>query len=455
VDVVADKVGSVVDIVARLERIPPFAWHIRARLILGIGTFFDAFDLLAITFALPAVVSEWQMSPQQVGAVLSAAFAGQLIGALVSGWFAERWGRLYVANITIALFSITSLACAFAWNPLSLIVVRFIQGLGLGGEVPIATTYITELSPSGVRGRFYILYELLFVFGLIGAGLLGAVMVPRLGWQSMFILGAVPALLTVVLRRLLPESPRWLAGQGRAAEADAVVRSIEQAAAARGIALAAPRPDLVAVTQARGDWREMFGPVYRRRTYCVWAMWFCCFSTTYGLTSWLPTLYRTQFHLSLQQSLNYGMMTNLIGICGSLLCAFLVDRVGRRIIFTLGLAGGGLVLLALAVAGVGGPLMLLGFVSVGSAFLSSVSIGLNLYTPELYPTRIRAFASSIGGSWQRLAAFLGPIVIGTLLPLYGLDSVFLYFGGLALLGAAITWCFALETAGRKLEDVSP
>ncbi|MGA7433035.1 MAG: MFS transporter, partial [Xanthobacteraceae bacterium] len=186
-------------IAARLDRLPVSSWHIRVRLILGIATFFDAMDLLAISFAVPAIVGPWHLSPQQIGLIISAAFAGQLIGALVAGWAAEMFGRLRTVVIATALFSVMSLACAFAWDAQSLAIFRFIQGIGLGGEIPVATTYIIELAREKGRGRFYILYELVFVFGLVIAGLLGSIMVPRLGWQSMFYLGAAPALLAVVL----------------------------------------------------------------------------------------------------------------------------------------------------------------------------------------------------------------------------------------------------------------
>ena len=438
-----------------MARIPAFSWHVKARMILGVGTFFDAFDLLAISFALPAFIGTWHMSPGQIGSVISAAFVGQLVGALLGGWFAERWGRLRVANLAIALFSVMSLACAFAWSPTSLIVIRLIQGVGLGAEVPVATTYITEIAQARGRGRFYILYELIFVAGLIAAGLLGTVLVPWLGWQSLFVIGAAPALLSLVLLRLMPESPRWLALMGRATQADAVVRQIENAAARAGIALPPPVPEPVVPSSARGDWREMFSPAYRRRTFSIWAMWFCCFSTSYGLVSWLPSLYRGVFHLPLQQALFYGLITQLVGVCGSFSCAMIVDRIGRRLCFTVGLAAGGLILLALWAVGVSSALILLVFVSASGFFISAVAIGLNLYTPELYPTRIRAFASSVGGAWQRVAAAIGPIVVGTLLPLYGLGPVFIYFGALAILGALITWWFALETAGRELEELSP
>jgi putative MFS transporter len=444
-------------LLARLERIPTAWWHVRARMILGVATFFDAFDLLAISFALPALVGVWKMTPSQVGLVLSAAFVGQLLGAIVAGWAAERYGRLFVTTITIAIFSVMSLACAFAWDPNSLIAFRFLQGIGLGGEVPIATTYISELARAEGRGRFYILYELVFSFGLVAAGVIGYLIVPRIGWQSMFIVGAAPALIVFFLRRLLPESPRWLVSRGRLAEADDAIAGIERSVAGSGYALPPPLPAAAVPARAREAtrWGEFLTGRYLKRSLTVWALWFCCFSTTYGLTSWLPTLYKTIFNLSLSHSLLYGMITNLTGICGSAICAFSIDRIGRRRWFGFAFLCGGATLLALWYVGPSTAVTLLVFVSLGAFFMSSVSIALNLYTPELYPTRIRAFASSVGGAWQRVAATIGPLVVAALVTPYGLGSVFLYFGGLAILGGVLAFLFGTETKGQILEELSP
>jgi len=352
-----------------------------------------------------------------------------------------------------------SFACAFAWDAHSLMAFRFIQGLGLGAEVPIATTYIIELARGEGRGRFYILYELVFSFGLVGAALLGYLMVPQLGWQSMFYLGALPTILALFLTRLLPESPRWLAGQGRLAEADAIVSQIERRIEASGKtilppAATAPVPEALASEAPRRRWFEMLDPAYRRRTLGVWAMWFCCFSTTYGLTAWMPTLYRATFNLSLSQALGYGLVAQICSIVGSALCALNIDRVGRRLWFSVALLLGGATLVALAVTGASSALMLLVFVSFSSFFMSSVAIGLNLYTAEIYPTRIRAFASSVGGAWQRVAAASGPIVVAYLLTGVGLNSVFAYFGVVALIGAAVAAGFTVETKNRSLEVAS-
>ncbi len=442
-------------IAARLERLPFSSFHIKVRLILGIATFFDAVDLLAVSFALPALAGPWQLSPAQIGGVISAAFAGQIVGAFLGGWAAELIGRLRTVAFAVAIFGVMSLACAFAWDAQSLMTFRFIQGIGLGAEVPVATTYIIEFARRDGRGRFYILYELLFSFGLVGAAALGYWLVPLLGWQSLFYLGGLPAILSVFLLWLLPESPRWLAGQGRLDEADAIVGRIEKEIEITGAVLPPPIVVVAPAQQPPRRWLEMLNPFYRPRTLGVWAMWFCCFSTVYGLNTWMPTLYRTHFNLTLPQALGYGLIVQLCGIAGSILCAFNIDKIGRRLWFVAALSGGGASLLILAWIGASTAILLLTFVSLGSFFMSSVAIGLNLYTAEIYPTRMRAFASSVGGAWQRAAAASGPIVVAALLTRGGLNWVFVYFGVVALIGAAVASRFTVDTAQRSLEAVSP
>jgi len=443
------------DILARMERLPVSWWHVRARIIVGIGTFFDAVDLLAIAYVLPVLVGLWHMNPQQVATVLSAAFWGQLIGALVAGWAAELWGRLRVTTIAIGTYSVMSLACAFAWDPTSLIVFRFVQGIGLGAEVPIANTYVNEIARAAVRGRFYLLFQMVFGIGIVTASVLGYFLVPSLGWQSMFYIGTLPALLVFAMRFLLPESPRWLVQKGRFAEADRIVAGIEDSIRRTGKTL--PPPTIAAASAAtpqRTRWFEMFQGIYLKRTLSDWAFWFCCFSTSYGLSTWLPTLYRTVFKLSVVQSLEYGMITSFGGIFAALCCAFFIDYVGRRAWFIGSFILGGLALLTLWPVGADTAEKVLTFVTIGSFFISSLALAINLYTSEIYPTRIRAFAGAVGGAWQRVAAILGTNVVAWLLPL-GTGSLFLYFGGLAILGGVLAYFFAVETKGKSLEELSP
>ena len=199
--------SSVDGIVAQIERLPTSWWQIKTRIIVGTATFFDAFDALAIASVLPVIAPLWKLAPQQIGWLISAGFLGQLLGALVFGWVAERHGRITAMVWSIALFSVMSLVCALAWDYNSLLAFRTMQGIGLGGEVPVAAVFISELARAQGRGRFVLLYELVFPVGLVAASLAGLWVVPHLGWPYMFAIGALPGFLALVLRRLLPEVP--------------------------------------------------------------------------------------------------------------------------------------------------------------------------------------------------------------------------------------------------------
>jgi len=178
----------------RIERLPvtrPVVW---LRNVVGAATFFDGYTVLAIAYAMPVLVREWQLTPQQAGLILSSGYLGQLAGAVLFGWLAERAGRLRVLLATIALFVTMDAACLFAWDAWSMMAFRFVQGIGTGGEVPVASAYISEFIGARWRGRFFLLYEATFLAGLLGAGLIGYLLVPAYGWKAMFAVGLVPAI---------------------------------------------------------------------------------------------------------------------------------------------------------------------------------------------------------------------------------------------------------------------
>jgi putative MFS transporter len=453
-ETVAAGDGSIDDVVARIERLPISPWHVKTRIIIGVATFFDAFDALAIAFVLPVLVPAWKLTGPQIGFLISAGYVGQLAGALFFGWMAERVGRVPAIVWSILIFAVMSLACAFAWDYGSLTFARVIQGFGLGGEVPVAATYISELARAKGRGRFVLLYELVFPIGLVAAGLLGAWIVPRFGWQWMFVIGAIPALVAGLLQRLLPESPRWLASRSRTAQAQAALNFIERATeSSTGRPLPAPRPVARGAPRA-ASLSDLFGPTYLRRTLVVWTIWFSAYFFNYGLVVWLPTIYSTVFKLPLQQSLQYGLITQAVGLCGALTCALTIDRVGRRPWFAFAFAVNAVTLGALALLGPDSPQRLLVFVSGGYFFVSVLSIGVYVYTPELYPTRARAIAVGAATAWLRFASILGPGIVGLIVG-GGLGRVFLVFALVAVVGAVVTGLFAVETKGRVLEEVSP
>jgi putative MFS transporter len=447
----ADKLD---DVVARIERLPISSWHVKARLIIGVATFFDAFDALAIAFVLPVLVPLWKLTAPQVGIMISVGYLGQLVGALLFGWVAQRFGRVKAMVWSILVLALMSFACAFAWDYASLLVFRAVQGIGLGGEVPVAAVYISEIARAKGRGRFVLLYELIFPIGLVAAGLAGSWIVPNLGWQYMFLIGGLPAVLAVFMQRLLPESPRWLAVRGRHAEAEKALQYIEQATER---ATGEPLPKAQTVVSTRGKpatWSDLFGRDYLQRTLVVWMMWFSAYLITYGLTVWLPTIYRTVFHLPLEVSLQYGLITQVIGLLGTLTCALTIDYWGRRPWFAVAFAGAAAALCALWFVGATNPERVLVLVSAAFFCSSVLSIGVYLYTPELYPTRSRAIGVGTATAWLRVASMIGPTVVGMMVST-GLDNVFLAFGLVAAVAALITAIFAVETKGRVLEEISP
>jgi putative MFS transporter len=279
-------------VAARIERLPFSSWHLKARVLIGTATFFDAFDALTIAQVLPVLRPLWGLNGPEIGVLISAGYLGQLFGALMIGYCAERWGRLPALVGSISVMAIMSLLCGLAWNYESLLIFRTIQGIGLGGQVPIAAVYISEIAKAHKRGRFVILYECIFTFGLFISGFIGSFVVPRFGWETMFFIGTAPILIALSLRSLLPESPRWLASRNRLDEAtsamDRIEREIEKSS---GNKLPAPTEWVPADTK-RASWRDIVGPDYLRRSIVVWIIWFTTFFITYGLGTWLPTLYR-------------------------------------------------------------------------------------------------------------------------------------------------------------------
>jgi MFS transporter, putative metabolite:H+ symporter len=448
------KKGTVDDVVARIERLPISSWHLKARFIVGVATFFDGFDALAIAYVLPVIAPQWHLTPPQIGLLLSASFLGQLLAALFFGWFAERYGRMPAIIWSTLIYSVMSLACAFAWDFNSLLVLRTLQGIGIGGEVPVAITYIAELSRAERRGRFLLLYELVFPIGLVAAVLVGALVVPFFGWQWLFVIGALPAFVVFFMQRLLPESPRWLATKGRYEEADAVVSMIEKAVE-RSTGQLPPVQPVVRTRERAASLADLFGSEYLGRTLSAWAIWAACFFCNFGLVVWLPSIYRTVFHLSVSDALIYTLVTQSVGLIGCLICALSIDFFHRRLWFAGAFVGAAAFFFWLGYVNPGSPVAVLAASSVAFFFISLISIGLYLYTPEIYPTRARAIGITSSACWARIASFVAPNIVGAAMASWGLSSVFLIFAAVACFGALVAGMWLTETRRKVLEVISP
>ncbi|MFD9698031.1 MFS transporter [Lentzea sp. NPDC059081] len=442
-------------IAARLDRLPMSRLALRARLVIGAVTFFDGFDQLLIAYALPALRAEYHLNAVSTTFTITVGAVGMLIGALLTGKLADRFGRVPVVTACVLVYSCTSLFAALAPSLEVLQLARFLQGIGIGGEVLVAATYISEIIGPKTRGRFVLVYELTFVFGLAAAALVSTWVVPAHGWRALFAVGALPVLLAVALRTV-PESPRWLAARGRYDEAEAVLVLLEASARAQHGML----PDIVSSVPGpvaeRPSVLELFRGRYLPRTLVVSVLWFTSFLVNYGIASWLPTIYTSVFHLNVSTALTYSMITTVAGLLGNIVIATTVDLVGRRAGLITGMLGGTLVLgSAAAVAPTQGTQVML-FVSVAAFFVFSVNLALNLYGPELYPTRSRAAGASIGGVFARLGVIAGPIVTGLAFGTgAGIAAVFGVLAVTCLIGGATVALFGVETARQPLESLSP
>lgn len=436
---------------ARLESVPFSSLHLKARILVGSATFFDAFNALALALALPVLIRLWHISPAQTGLLIGISYLGQFIGALLFSLLAEKFGRIPAAAAATALMSVMSLACAAAHSFPALMVYRLIQGIGVGGEMPVAAAYISELSKARGRGKFFMLYEMLFPIGLMATSQIGASVVPQWGWAAMFWIGGIPGLVISVLLLRLPESPRWLIANGRMEEAELIVKQME--ASAKGVVILQIEDHRArSSSPERAGWKDILGPACREKTLIVWALWAIAYFITNSLNNWMPTLYSTVYHLPLQQSLRAASMTNVAQVAILLLCAFYIDRIGRRKWTVAGFLAGGAALAVLGLAGAQNVAVVIILATLSYGVIGSINAVLYLYTPEIYPTRIRAIGTGLATSWLRLASAAGPTIVGFTVASKGVASVFTLFALSSLVGM-LAASRMIETRARRLEEI--
>ncbi len=453
-----EHVGSrEIDLLARIERLPasrPMLW---ARTVVGMATFFDGYTTLAIAYSLPVLAKVWHLSPTTTAAIISSGYLGQLFGAVIFSWLAERIGRLPVLIATTAIFALMSGLCICAWSANSLMLFRFIQGVGTGGEVPVASAYVNEFSSARRRGRFFLLYELLFLIGLVFSGLIGYELVPNLGWKAMFVVGFVPVTIVAVLQLFLPESPRWLINKCRYDDAEKVIAHLEKSLTSHGVVLPEPQPLATPVKApcASASWREMFSPFYRPRTLLLWSLWFGSYMINNGLVTWLPTLYRTVYNVPVDKAIANSFLMTGVALFVSLICALSIDRVGRRRWYTGALILGSIPMICLWANGASTAQSVFLFATLTYSAIQTVTYSLYLYSSELYPTRLRSVGAGLGSAWLRAGSMVGPWMIGLIAAHGSIHVVFIVFAAVGLLTGVICFLWAPETTGRVLEEVSP
>jgi putative MFS transporter len=434
--------------VARLDRVPLNPFHWRLLVTSGLGWMFDAMDVLLIGFLIAPITKEFALAPEQVGLVASAGFVGMFLGAAISGRLADRYGRRIIFQATLVVFSIGAVLSALAPTFETLLAARVVAGLGLGGELPVVATLVSEFSPRAQRGRMIVLLESFWAYGTLAAGLVALFVLPQFGWRGAFVVAALPALYVAYLRSALPESPRYLAERGRSAEADAVVRRVERAGGAALLTLGAA---IAPRRSGRTSVAELWRPAYARRTAMLWILWFGITFTYYGIFLYVPSLLAAR-GLSEVRSNEFFFLSTIAQIPGYFSAAWLVERWGRKPTLIAYLLGTAAAAFLFGNSGAGADAF------AYAALLSFFNLGawgvVYAYSPELYPTAVRATGAGVAAAVGRLGGIIGPFLTPVLVPTLGQSGVFVMFMVVLLVTALSVRLLAEETSGRSLEDIS-
>ena len=434
--------------VARLDRVPLNSFHWRLLITSGLGWMFDAMDVLLIGFLVTPIAKEFTLAPAQIGLVASAGFVGMFLGAAISGRLADRYGRRLIFQATLVLFSIGAVLSALAPTFELLLAARVVAGLGLGGELPVVATLVSEFSPRAQRGRMIVLLESFWAYGTLAAGLVALFVLPQFGWRGAFVVAALPALYVAYLRSALPESPRYLAERGRGAEADAIVRRVERAGGGALLTLGAA---VAPARSGRTSIGELWKPAYARRTAMLWILWFGITFTYYGIFLYVPSLLAAR-GLSEVRSNEFFFLSTIAQIPGYFSAAWLVERWGRKPTLVAYLLGTAASAFLFGNSGTGTDAF------VYAALLSFFNLGAwgVVYTisPELYPTAVRATGAGVAASVGRIGGIIGPFLTPVLVPTLGQSGVFAMFMILLVVTALNVWLLAEETKGRSLEEIA-
>lgn len=392
-------------------------------LIAGTGWLFDAMDVGLLSFILAALKVDWHLTASQLGWIGSINSVGMAVGAFVFGIYADKKGRKSAFLVTLLMFSIASGLSAFAWGLGSLIILRFFIGMGLGGELPVASTLVSESVDPSVRGRVVVLLESFWAVGWILAALIAYFLIPlpAIGWRGAMILCAMPAFYALYLRFNLPDSPRF--------------------------------NQLSSISKKESVWQKiktLWSKTYRKQTAMLWILWFCVVFSYYGMFLWLPSVMIIK-GFDLVHSFGYILLMTLAQLPGYISVAWLIERVGRKWVLVIYLLGTLICAYLFGVSETVSQLLLYG------ALLSFFNLGawgaMYAYTPEQYATHIRATGAGMAASVGRIGGILGPLLVGYLVTMdISIGSIFAIFSVSILFAVIAIILLGTETKQNLLID---
>ncbi|MDY5589418.1 MAG: MFS transporter [Arcanobacterium sp.] len=444
----------------RLERLP-FTRKLGKLLgASGIGWALDAMDVGLISFVIAALAQQWHLTDTEKSWIVSLGFIGMAVGATLGGLLADKIGRRSVFALTLLVYGVATGASALATSVGALLVFRFIVGLGLGSELPVASTLVAEFAPRAIRGRIIVWLEAFWALGWILSALIGTFVVagsPN-GWRWGLLIGAVPAIYALVIRIHAPESVRYLEEKGRHSEAEKIVREYEMSAGMEYVLSAENDADSQAALQAGAQTLEPAAPIepqqtadeensegsrsagtvsiwsrqLRTRTLALWVIWFMINFSYYGAFTWIPSLLADQFG-SLTKSFTFTLIITLAQIPGYAMAAYFIEIIGRRRTLAIFLAGSAVA--AILYGNSNSEAMIIAAGIMLSLFNLGAWGALYAIGPELYPTNVRGTGTGAAAGFGRIASIITPL----------LTPIFIRMGGPFLTFAVFSAAFAIAT----------
>jgi putative MFS transporter len=411
--------------------------------------FFDGFDVYLSANVLGATLKSGFSTIGQNAQFVSATFLGMMLGSFFTGFLGDRYGRRFTYQANLGIFGLASIAAAFAPSMGTLIALRGVMGVGLGAEIVVGFSTMTEFVPPQTRGKWLGAISISVVTSLPISALLGTLLIPRFGWRLMFLVGGAGALVVWYLRKALPESPRWLESIGRAAEAEAILKAIESEVELESGPLPAS-PVAAAVPPSR-SLSTLFRPPLLARMVVGSVTLIVANTLIYGFVTWLPTIFVHQ-GLSIATSFGYSLIMSIGAPVGSCIGAFTADAWGRKPAII------GASLLTIVFGGVypfiRNPILLpiAGFLLVVPIYVN-VTLLFAIYVPELFPTEVRMRAAGICNTFGRGATIITPFLVVALLKAYGIGGVLSLMVGLLIVQIVVVFFFGVEPRKRRLEEL--
>ena len=432
-----------VSVADRMNRIPTSPHTALIIFFVLMGWFAETIDLGGTSFLMPTIREYFGMDATTGGYYSSICFLGMFFGAIAAGRIADKVGRKKTIVASMLIWGVAGFALVFSPNVYYLFAMRFVLGLGLGAQFPVALSYLSEIVSGKDRPKFMTLYQLMTPVGFAVAGVLTVLILPHFDWRGVYLAEALPAFFVIGIIKICPESPLWLEAKGRYEEADAICTKFEQEAIARHKEL--PPVEVIVRSDVKMSFKDLFKSKYLKVTVLCFFVWFISMFSDYGLTTWLTTILIEKGFVV--QSTGFVTIGILGGIPAWFFASWSAKKFGRKKTFLIaglctsifGIAYGASTTLVM--------LIVTGILYQFGKYLNAMMMA--LYTPELYETAIRTTGNGLATSWGRMGSIVGPIVLAGVMTSFGVYVTMYIAAAMVIIPGLLVFLFGPETKDKK------